>query len=293
MRVHGGSDGSDSGAEHGDGNAQRHRLPGQAVVDWSAATINQIDEEVVVTDDWGTPLDDTDDRSWTVNVLTDGVPYFINYEREFTVDDFPFCGTWDITNWASFITNELFETGADFWTITFVIPCDEGCTPGFWQNPNNGAMLWDAPSDPIAAELSTYFGMPFQTDVLFGSLFSISALPPEYATKTLQNLVKEGAGPLWAQKASRSLVASLLNAADGEIGYPASLDDIMDDWAAAVDAYLLDGDLAFKTFQETYGSFNELGCDRTPDTSSAAIYILPLAALASCSRLWSKGRHRA
>jgi hypothetical protein len=228
---------------------------GTASVNFTSPTITQIDEIITVTDDYGTPGVPGDDVVLgTANALTDTLPKTFTYTRTFAVDDFPFCGTWQIINTATFVTNYTFSSGSDSWTITFVIPCDEGCTPGFWQNLNNGALLWDNPvEDPIAAELTAFFGQPFYTDALFGDLFDVSDLPDGFGDKTLRQVVFEGAGSTFAEKAARDLVAALLNAADDEINYPGTIEQIKTDWESG----------NYEYFHATYGAYNELGCDRT------------------------------
>ncbi len=193
---------------------------GTEPVDWGAATINYIDEEVTVTDDYGTPGDTSDDLTWIVNVLTDGVPYTITYSRTFSVADFPFCGDHYVINTASFLTNELLRSGSESWTVLFRIPCEEGLTPGYWKNHLDDWVVYE-PADVIESVFDN--------------------VPADLQGTSLLDALKWPGGDEVEDKAQLLLhhaVAAVLNAAHPNIDYPWSVVQIVD----AVNAALASGD---------------------------------------------------
>jgi hypothetical protein len=221
-----------------------------AVVDWSSATINHIDEEITVTDDYGTPGDTTDDLTWTINALTDTLPFTIEYSRMFTVADFPFCGDHYVINTASFLTNELFLSDVDSWSGLFHIPCDEGCTPGFWQG-GTGFPLWDEEPD---GDFIPPNGNPFAHDTLFNDFFTSH---DDLAGLTMFELVSTGGGPNPVRKAARDLVAAFLNASHSGVNYPYTTAQLTAMWDTAVAD---GGDQAFIDLHGDLNEANELGC---------------------------------
>jgi hypothetical protein len=238
---------------------------GSAAVDFSGADITHVDEEITVTDDYGTPGDTSDDVALgTVNALTDLLPKTLTYNRTFTVDDFPYCGDHSVVNTAKFVTNDTGTFGVDSWTILFHIPCDEGCTPGFWQG-GNGSALWNQENDP---HFVPKFGNPFYHDTLFNDFFSGSATYPELTDPELDGLTMlqavSGSGDYWPRKVARDVVAAYLNAAHAEINYPYGTTWIEDEWYSALYAFLeSDGvdDDALETLHGLLDTANNLGCD--------------------------------
>ncbi|MFV9673589.1 MAG: hypothetical protein ACNYZH_10215, partial [Acidimicrobiia bacterium] len=223
-------------------------------VDFSTATITHIDEEITVTDDYGTPDDASDDVDLgTVSALTDDLPKTLRYQRTFAVGDFPACGDWSVVNTADFVTNDTFSTGISSWTIVFDIPCDEGLTPGFWQG-GAGLPLWDEPADQLAIDVGLALfsegygsGDPFYAGALYDDMFD------EVDGRTLLEIVGSGGGSDFENKAKRDMIAALLNSVDVEVNYPYSVATILYDFFDVGD---------YVAFHTKYAAANELGGDR-------------------------------
>ena len=225
---------------------------GTANVDFTAATINHVDETITVTDDWGTPGDTSDDLTLGTVTAPSTTSKTFNYQRYFTVGDFPDCGTWYVKNTAKFVTNDTLSSDVDWWTVEFQIDCFEGCTPGFWQG-GNGINLWDEKTDTLAVAVTAALegeGMVlsdvFYTEAVFSDIFGGSD------NRTLLEIVGIGGGPDFENKAKRDMIAALLNAVDGEVSYPYTVAQILADFNS--------GD--FEAFHAKYAAANELGCDR-------------------------------
>jgi hypothetical protein len=152
--------------------------------------------------------------------------------------------------------------------------CGEGCTPGFWQG-GFGVDLWDEVDDPDWTDAGGDGTNPFVTTDLFSTgpwgPSGISSIDD----KTMLEIVGTGGGNSWARKAARDLIAAYLNASFG-IGYPATVTEILDDWADAVAL----GTSGFRDFHDTYGAFNELGCTIGASAPVAASAPAGAAALA-------------
>jgi hypothetical protein len=237
---------------------------GQASVDFSTATITHIDEEITVTDDYGTPGDTSDDVNLgTVNALTDLLPATLTYQRTFTIADFPACGDHTVINTARFVTNDTGTFGVDSWTILFHIPCDEGLTPGFWQG-GNGLFRWDEPND---SDFNPAGGNPFYADQLWKDqtvLFTGPCDPDFHAIceMTMLDIVGSGGTSDWVIKSARDAIAAVLNASHAGVSYPASVEMIQSDWQAALQQYIDSGGTnttLLQAFHTTYGAFNQLG----------------------------------
>lgn len=101
---------------------------GKAEIDFSKATINEIDECVDVTDSYAGALG---------TVCKAGAPKTFTYSRDIGVEQ---GGTYDcgaenkVGNTATFTTNDTGATGSDDADVCYIIPCP-GCTltPGYWK----------------------------------------------------------------------------------------------------------------------------------------------------------------
>jgi len=96
---------------------------GTANVDFSNATVDEIDESIDVTDSLQGALG-------TVNASQ--TPKTFQYSRN--VGAYQECGDYTVDNTASFVTNDTGTTGDDNWTIEINVPCT-GCTLtiGYWK----------------------------------------------------------------------------------------------------------------------------------------------------------------
>jgi roadblock/LC7 domain-containing protein len=101
---------------------------GTASVDFSKATITQIDETINVSDSLQDVL-----GSATYN-SPDGLQKSFGYTR--LVGPYATCGAKTVTNTASFVTNDTGATGSSDWTVNVNVPCNLGCTLtiGYWKN---------------------------------------------------------------------------------------------------------------------------------------------------------------
>ncbi|MCK5061434.1 hypothetical protein KAR28_02700 [Candidatus Parcubacteria bacterium] len=97
---------------------------GSAAVDFSAASVSEIDECVDVNDDqYGGLLG---------AICANQAPYTFNYSM--FVGPYSDCGQYQFVNTSSFLTNDTGVVGSYYWTINIDVPC-EGCslTPGYWK----------------------------------------------------------------------------------------------------------------------------------------------------------------
>jgi hypothetical protein len=238
---------------------------GNADVDFSTATITEVDESATLSDPEVPSADG-------MTITAGGT--FLSGTLTYT------CGETTLIVNTALLTEDdsgqIRQGSADL-TVTCV-PVFEGCTPGFWQG-GNGVSLWDDPNDTLSDAVEaalTGYGLVLSDDFYTGAQFNDIFGGTD--TRTLLEIVSSGGGPDFEDKAKRDLIAALLNAVDDEIDYPASVDEILDDFFAS----------DFVAFHEKYGAFNELGCDRT-DASSAWVFALPLAVLGA--ELLRRGRH--
>jgi hypothetical protein len=96
---------------------------GSASVDFSNATVEEVDECI-----------DVDDTLQGVlgTVCVNDAPKTFTYSR--TIGPYEACGTYTVQNTASFTTNDTGTTGSDNWTVNVNVPC-AGCslTIGYWK----------------------------------------------------------------------------------------------------------------------------------------------------------------
>jgi hypothetical protein len=257
-----------------------HDVTGQANVDFSTATVTEVDETATLSDPEVLAgdevlLDSGTFESSTQNYLCGGSVTMTN-TGDLTEDD----------------TSTLHQDTADL-TVN-CIAVSESCTPGFWQG-GNGIKLWDSPTDQLAIDLGLSLqaagygnGEPFYTGENVATFFGPSGLDGT----TLLGVVGTGGTNNWERKAMRDLIAALLNAEDNEINYPSTVGEVMDDWAAAVAA----GVPGYKAFHSFYGAQNSdigLGCDRSNDVSQLGLLVVPFLLLGG--EVWRRrrGRHEA
>lgn len=111
-----------------DGNATPsgdYDYTGSVNVNFTAPTINQVDECIDVDDSFAGSL-------VTVCYGVDTLPKEIKYS--WSVGSYTACGDYTATNTATFTTNDTSATGSDSWPIAIKVPC-EGCTLtiGYWK----------------------------------------------------------------------------------------------------------------------------------------------------------------
>lgn len=123
-----------------------------ATVDFSTATVGDvIDECIDVADDLEGPLG---------TVCATGAPYQFDYSMFVGPYQDPDCEV-EVTNTASFVTNDTSTTGDDSWTVIVRINCyGGGCTltPGYWKTHSE---YGPAPYDDTWALLPQGADSPF------------------------------------------------------------------------------------------------------------------------------------
>lgn len=101
---------------------------GIAQIDFSKATITEVDKTVDVSDtlqgDLGT-------------VSASETPKTISYSRY--IGPYENCGNYQVQNTASFITSDTQSSGSSDWTVNVNVPCPGGCTltQGYWKTHSN------------------------------------------------------------------------------------------------------------------------------------------------------------
>lgn len=134
-------------------------VSGQAVIDFSGAEVQEIDECITVGDTYAGSLGTMCDAD---------APVTLDYSRY--VGPYDTCGIYTVENTASFVTDDTGTTGSDTWTITVTVPCQDGCTltPGYWKThsaygpapyDDTWAMLAGGPDAPFFGTGYTYYEM--------------------------------------------------------------------------------------------------------------------------------------
>jgi hypothetical protein len=128
---------------------------GTADVDFSSATITEVDKCIDVSDSYAGSLG---------TVCYADAPKTFTYSR--TIGPYATCGDYTVDNTASFVTSDTKTEGSDPWTVNVTVPCAGGCTltPGYWKTHSE---FGPAPYDDTWAQLpngaSTAFFLSGQT----------------------------------------------------------------------------------------------------------------------------------
>jgi hypothetical protein len=135
------------------------------------------------------------------------------------------------------------STSTSSTTSTTTPPGEEGCTPGFWKQPQH-LDAW----------------VTYSPDQTLGSVFTLTGDFAGLADVTLLAALDFEGGPTTADAAEvllRQAVAALLNAASPDVDYPLTEAEII----AAVNAALASGDRAtILDLAEELDTFNNLFC---------------------------------
>jgi hypothetical protein len=192
-------------------------------VDFSSATMNEVDECVAVSDDYAGSLG---------TVCLGDAPKCFSYQR--TIGPYGTCGDYTVSNTASFVTNDTGDTDNDSWTVNVRVPCAGGCTLtiGYWKNHaglGNGRQ-----SDMVTAKLPILLGSSGGAKT---QTVSTAALAVQFLGFKGSNNVfdaSNGINKVYAQLlgaklniasgASNSAVLSTINAADAFLATKNSLD---------------------------------------------------------------------
>ena len=141
------------------------------------------------------------------------------------VDFHDICGEYTITGTARLICESDPENiqSLPLGPTDIVCPCeeegDEGCTPGFWKNHPD---CWCT---------------EYQPETLVGDVWIIPDELSKLANKTLLQALQGGGGPgaMGAAKILlRAATASLQNACNGDVSFPLSVQNIIDEGNAAL-----------------------------------------------------------
>jgi hypothetical protein len=142
---------------------------GTAPVDFSAASVTELDECVDVEDDPHGPLG---------TLCADAAPGSFEYSRHIgPFADPEDCGDREVVNVASFIAGDTGDTGESSWTVAVEVVCERGCTltPGYWKTHSRKG---PAPYDDTWALLG-----PAQEDTPFflsgGTYYEALWTPPK------------------------------------------------------------------------------------------------------------------
>ena len=131
---------------------------GSADVDFSTATITEVDTCIDVTDT---------NVGFLGTVCFGDAPVTFNYSLEigpYTEPDG--CGHHSVDNTASIVTNDTGTTGEDTWTMDVNVPCEGGCTltQGYWKTHSEyGPAPYDATWAILAAGADTIFFLSEQS----------------------------------------------------------------------------------------------------------------------------------
>jgi hypothetical protein len=170
---------------------------GSANVDFSNATVEEIDESIDVTDTLQGALG-------TVNASQ--APKTFNYSRN--VGPYEECGDYTVDNTASFVTNDTGATGEDSWTIDINVPCG-GCTLtiGYWKTHAD-------PSSPRANNDYTLELLAAQPNgtIWLGTLNGAKSVPVT-SSNVVSILKFDGSNGI--KKLQAQLLAAKLNIANG------------------------------------------------------------------------------
>jgi hypothetical protein len=140
-------------------------------------------------------------------------------------------------------TSSSTSTSTSSTTSTTTPPGEEGCTPGFWMQPQH---------------LDAWVG--FDPDQTLGSVFTLTGDFAGLAGVTLLEALSFEGGPELTDAAEvllRQAVAALLNAASPEVDYPLTVGEIVD----AVNDALASGDReTILALAEELDALNNLFC---------------------------------
>jgi hypothetical protein len=131
---------------------------GTANVDFSSATITEVDECITVSDTYsGGP-------QGVVWCYANGVPHTFTYSR--WIGPYGTCGDYTVDNTASFVTNDTGTTDSDSWRVSVHVPCAGGCTLtfGYWKTHSSyGPAPYDDTWALLANGADTTFFLSGQT----------------------------------------------------------------------------------------------------------------------------------
>lgn len=117
-------------------------LTATALVDFSAATVTEVDACVSVSDAF-----DGEAPAELGTVCADQSPQTFSYAVTLSYQAPGDCGTFDEHNVASFVAGDTGATGSDDHTVTVTVECENGCTltPGYWKtHSQRGPAPYDA-----------------------------------------------------------------------------------------------------------------------------------------------------
>jgi hypothetical protein len=121
---------------------------GTADVDFSSATMNEMDECIDVSDTYAGSLGE---------VCVGDAPKTFTYTRG--IGPYDACGDYTVENTASFEAGDTGADSSDGWTVSVSVPCAGGCTltQGYWKTHNNS--FWGgAPPDDAWLSLGNLDG---------------------------------------------------------------------------------------------------------------------------------------
>lgn len=206
---------------------------GVASINFTGATVNQIDECVNVTDTHAGNLG---------QVCVGQSPKTFTYNR--VIGPFNACGTATVPNTAAFTTNDTATTGSSSWLVTVTVPCPllEGCTPGYWKN-----------------HLDSWVGTGFTPTKDLNTIFNAASLGSLGTVDLVQALDFGGGNTTAAAKQIllRAAVAALLNSASSGVDYPLTTAQVISQVNTALAS---NNRNTILTLAATLDGHNNLGC---------------------------------
>jgi hypothetical protein len=270
-------------------------------VDFSGATINEIDECINVFDTHAVSI--ANPTGFLGIVCADSAPAQFTYQINigpYTVED---CGTINVDDTATFVTNDTATQDSDSWRVIVTIPCPEGCTltMGYWKT-HNATFPGGAPEDPNWFLIGDVDGDGFSE----GELEDFFDTGDTWYDVFWTNV----AGRPYYQLAHQWMAAYIntlnIQAIGGSI--PTEVQDALDDGEALLDLYDGNTDIKgkdAKTIRAEFvelagilGAFNEgdIGpghCDEPPPPviSGAPVLLFPIGLMAPVAE-WARRRIR-
>jgi hypothetical protein len=156
-----------------------------------------------------------------------------------TIGPYAECGEYEVNNCAKFVTVDTKTTDKDCWAVKIIIPCNQGCTPGYWKNHEEAWKTYK-PGDLI--------GDVFETDHCGLGKYTL-----------MEGLSFAGGSDIEgkAEILLRAGIAALLNASHPDVGYPWGTSKIISEVNAALASH---DEMVMVDLAAQLDKMNNLGC---------------------------------